>query len=54
MRPDCVEVAPPTFNDDLEVIPGWTVQPDFQYIWHPNGVAGRDAKVTGVRTILKF
>jgi carbohydrate-selective porin OprB len=30
------------------------VQPDFQYIWHPSGQAGRDAKVAGVRTILKF
>lgn len=37
-----------------QVVPGWTVQPDLQYIWHPSGVAGRDAKVAGVRTILKF
>jgi porin len=37
-----------------QIIPGWTVQPDFQYIWHPSGQAGRDAKVAGVRTTLKF
>lgn len=37
-----------------QVIPGWTVQPDLQYIWHPSGVAGRDAKVMGVRSIWKF
>jgi len=37
-----------------QIIPGWTVQPDFQYICHPSGVAGRDAKVVGIRTMLKY
>jgi porin len=37
-----------------QIIPGWTVQPDFQYIWHPSGIGGHDAKVLGVRTMLKF
>jgi porin len=37
-----------------QIVHGWTVQPDFQYIRHPSGVAGRDAKVLGVRTMLKF
>jgi porin len=37
-----------------QIIPGWTLQPDFQYIWHPNGVAGRDARVLGVRSMWKF
>jgi porin len=37
-----------------QIVPGWTVQPDFQYIRHPSGVAGRDAKMLGVRTMLKF
>lgn len=37
-----------------QIVPGWTVQPDFQYIWHPSGVAGRDARVFGVRSIVKF
>jgi porin len=37
-----------------QIIPGWTLQPDFQYIWHPSGQAGRDAKVMGVRSMWKF
>jgi porin len=37
-----------------QIDPGWTVQPDFQYIWHPSGQAGRDAIVVGVRSIWKF
>jgi len=37
-----------------QIVPGWTVQPDFQYIWHPSGFAGRDAKVIGVRTMVSF
>ena len=37
-----------------QIIPGWTVQPDFQYVWHPSGEAGRDAKVVGVRSIWRF
>lgn len=37
-----------------QIIPGWTLQPDFQYVWHPNGVAGRDARVFGVRSMVKF
>lgn len=37
-----------------QIRPGWTVQPDFQYIWHPSGVAGRDARVLGLRSIVKF
>ena len=37
-----------------QIVPGWTVQPDFQYVRHPSGVAGRDAKMLGVRSILKF
>ena len=37
-----------------QIVPGWTVQPDFQYIRHPSGVSGRDANMLGVRSILKF
>ena len=37
-----------------QIIPGWTVQPDFQYVWHPNGQPGRDAKVVGVRSIWRY
>ncbi len=47
-----------------QLVPGWTLQPDFQYIFHPGGGAinpihpftGRipDAAVFGVRTQLSF
>ena len=37
-----------------QIVPGWTVQPDFQSVRHPSGVSGRDAKMLGVRSILKF
>ena len=38
-----------------QIVPGWTVQPDFQYIFHPGlGRSGRDAKVVGVRTQLRY
>jgi porin len=37
-----------------QIVPGWTVQPDFQYVRHPSGQAGRDAKVLGLRTMLKY
>ena len=37
-----------------QVIPGWTVQPDFQYIWHPSGDASLNAMVIGARSIWRF
>lgn len=37
-----------------QIVPGWTIQPDFQYIWHPSGFAGRDAKVMGIRSVWKY
>lgn len=39
-----------------QIVPGWTLQPDFQYIWHPSGQGTRlpNAKVLGVRSVLKF
>jgi porin len=48
-----------------EVKPGWTLQPNFQYIIHPGGGAtnplgsnpgkvSKDAAVFGLRTVLKF
>jgi porin len=37
-----------------QIVPGWTVQPDFQYIWHPSGEAGRDAIVVGIRSKWTF
>ena len=45
----------------IQVRPGWTLQPDFQYIWQPGGNvtdhAGRrveDAAVIGIRTTINF
>jgi porin len=45
-----------------EVRPGWTLQPDFQYIWHPGGNVPNDAgtgavenaAVLGARTTINF
>ncbi len=37
-----------------QVVSGWTVQPDLQYISHPNGQAGRDAKVVGIRSTWNY
>lgn len=46
----------------VEVVPGWTVQPDFQYFWNPGGEvpdetrmkAVEDAAIVGVRTNLSY
>jgi porin len=39
-----------------QIIPGWTVQPDYTYIWHPSGTGIRypNAQILGVRTVVKF
>lgn len=37
-----------------EVVPGWTVQPDLQFVWHPNGDARRNATVAGVRSQWRY
>jgi porin len=37
-----------------QVIPGLTVQPDLQFIWHPAGDARRNATVAGVRTQWRY
>ena len=45
-----------------EIVPGWTLQPDFQYIWNPGGhvpdatgtQAIKDAMVLGARTTISF
>ena len=51
-------------NYQAQIVPGWTVQPMFQYIWHPGGnvanpndPAGRaigDAAVFGLRTTVNY
>ncbi|HXG78107.1 MAG TPA: carbohydrate porin, partial [Methyloceanibacter sp.] len=40
----------------FEIKPGWSLQPDFQYIWQPGGnVAGqKDATVIGARSSIAF
>ena len=37
-----------------QIIPGWTVQPNLQFIWHPNGDASRNATVVGARSIWRY
>jgi porin len=37
-----------------QIIPGWWVQPNFQYVWHPNGDASRNATVMGVRSLWRY
>ena len=40
-----------------QIIPGWTVQPDFQYIWHPtvgDQPSARHAAVLGVRSVWRY
>ena len=39
----------------MEIMDGWTLQPDFQYIWNPVGDPGiDDATVVGLRNTLAF
>lgn len=33
---------------------GWTVQPIVTYVWHPSGDSGKNALVTGVKSIWRF
>ena len=37
-----------------QVVPGWTVQPTLQFIWHPNGDATRNAVVVGARSLIRY
>ena len=39
-----------------QVVPGWTLQPVYTYIWHPSGTGIRypNAQIAGVRSIVKF
>jgi porin len=38
----------------IQIIPGWIVQPNMQFIWHPNGDADRDAMVVGARSFWQY
>jgi porin len=50
----------PDYETNLEltyvaqIVRGWTVQPDYQFIWHPSGQPGHDAQVFGVRSVVTF
>ena len=37
-----------------QIVPGWTVQPNFQYVWHPSGDATRNATVVGLRSQWRY
>ncbi len=37
-----------------QIVPGWTLQPDLQYIWHPSGDPELHAIVVGARTSLHY
>jgi porin len=37
-----------------QIVPGWTVQPVLQFIWHPSGDATRDAVVIGARSLIRY
>lgn len=50
------------FSYTAEIVPGWTLQPDFRYIWNPGGDvpddtgtrAIKDATVLGLRSTIGF
>jgi porin len=37
-----------------QIVPGWTIHPNVQRIWHPSGDGSRNAVVTGVRSLWRF
>jgi porin len=37
-----------------QIVPGWTVQPNLQFIWHPNGDATRNARAVGIRSLWRY
>lgn len=37
-----------------QIVPGWTVQPTLQFVWHPNGDSRRNATVVGGRSIWRY
>jgi porin len=41
-------------NYMAQIVPGWWVQPNFQYVWHPNGDATRNATVLGIRSLWRY
>jgi len=37
-----------------QIVPGWTIQPDLQIIWRPDGGVWPNAMVLGARSLLRF
>jgi len=37
-----------------QIVPGWTVQPNLQFIWHPSGDASKNATVIGARSLWRY
>ncbi len=42
------------FSYLAQIVPGWTVQPDLQFIRHPGGGTSRNATVAGARSIWRY
>ncbi|WP_428671365.1 carbohydrate porin [Reyranella sp.] len=37
-----------------QIVPGWTVQPTLQFVWHPNGNSLLNAVVVGARSLIRY
>lgn len=37
-----------------QIVPGWLVQPNLQFIWHPSGDPTKNATVVGARSIWRY
>ena len=37
-----------------QMVPGWVVQPNLTFVWHPAGNAARNATVAGIRSIVRY
>lgn len=37
-----------------QIVPGWVVSPNLQFIWHPGGDSTRNATVAGVRSLWRY
>lgn len=37
-----------------QIVPGWTLQPELQFVWHPSGDASKNATVAGIRSLWRY
>ncbi len=37
-----------------QIVPGWTVQPNLQYVWHPSGDWTKNAVIVGLRSLWRY